>query len=182
MIWIVVYLAFFGNGMTWILGFGFCYQTCAKPQFCKLPDLFWRIFPFSAKICLLPKLVSRQRFLNFQSSSKLKSNISTKISNTKIKKIQSKIKFCFFVENNFIYQYLEPYIQRKKNDNTIIISLEKLNIKNQGKKKYVLKTMFFRNIFFLTHKIKFLITKYNIFIFINVIVIINFILWLNKIF
>ena len=85
--------------------------------------------------------------------------ISDIITLSKISKIQSKIKFCFFVENNFIYQYLEPYIQRKKNDNTIIISLEKLNIKNQGKKKYVLKTMFFRNIFFLTHKIKFLITS-----------------------
>ena len=77
----------------------------------------------------------------------------------KINKIQSKIKFCFFVENNFIYQYLEPYIQNKKSKNTIIISLENLNINKPEKKVYVLKTIFFRNLFFLTHKIRFLISS-----------------------
>ena len=85
--------------------------------------------------------------------------ISDIITLFKINKIQSKIKFCFFVENNFIYQYLEPYIKKRKINNTIIISLEKLKINKQEKKIYVLKTMFFRNIFFLTHKIKFLITS-----------------------
>ena len=77
----------------------------------------------------------------------------------KINKIQSNIKFCFFVENNFIYQYLKPYIEKKKNNNTIIVSFEKLKIQKEKKKVFVLKTMFFRSLFFLTHKVKFLITS-----------------------
>ena len=51
----------------------------------------------------------------------------------KINKIQSNIKFCFFVENNFIYQYLKPYIEKKKNNNTIIVSFEKLKIQKEKK-------------------------------------------------
>jgi len=85
--------------------------------------------------------------------------ISDIITLFKINKIQSKVRFCFFVENNFIYQYLKPYIQKKKSDNTIIISFEKLNNNHEKKKQFVLKTIFFRSIFFLTHKIKFLITS-----------------------
>ena len=41
----------------------------------------------------------------------------------KINKIQTNVRFCFFVENNFIYQYLKPYIEKKKNNNTIIVSI-----------------------------------------------------------
>ena len=85
--------------------------------------------------------------------------ISDIINLSRINKIQSKIKFCFFVENDFIYQYLEPYIKKKNNYNTIIVSLETIKIKNHKKKNFVSKTFFFRNIFFLTHKIKFLITS-----------------------
>ena len=77
----------------------------------------------------------------------------------KINKIQTNVRFCFFVENNFIYQYLKPYIERKKNNNTIIVSFEKLEIQKEKKRVFVLKTMFFRSLFFLTHKVKFLITS-----------------------
>ena len=66
----------------------------------------------------------------------------------KINKIQSNIKFCVFVENNFIYQYLKPYIEKKKNNNTIIVSFEKLKIQKEKKKVFVLKTMFLGVYFF----------------------------------
>lgn len=54
---------------------------------------------------------------------------------------------------------MKPYIEKKKNNNTIIVSFEKLKIQKEKKKVFVLKTMFFRSLFFLTHKIKFLITS-----------------------
>lgn len=85
--------------------------------------------------------------------------ISDIITLFRLKKIVSNAKFCFFVENNFIYQYLEPYIKRKKKDEVIIIAFEKLEIEFEKKRVFVLKTIFFRSIFFLTHKIKFLITS-----------------------
>ena len=59
--------------------------------------------------------------------------ISDIITLIKINKIQSNLNYCFFVENNFIYQYLEPYIERKKNEDTIIISFEKLNVSTKKK-------------------------------------------------
>jgi len=85
--------------------------------------------------------------------------ISDIITLFKLNKIGSNVKFCFFVENNFIYQYLKPYIKRKKKDNVIIVSFEKLEISYEKKRIFVLKTIFFRSLFFLTHKIKFLITS-----------------------
>ncbi len=84
--------------------------------------------------------------------------ISDIITLIKINKIQSNLNYCFFVENNFIYQYLEPYIKRKKNEDTIIISFEKLNVSTK-KKVFVFNTNFFRSFFFLTQKINFLITS-----------------------
>lgn len=63
------------------------------------------------------------------------------------------------MENNFIYQYLIPYIEKKKNNNTIIVSFEKLKIQKEKKRVFVFKTTFFRSLFFLTHKVKFLITS-----------------------
>ncbi len=62
------------------------------------------------------------------------------------------------MENNFIYQYLKPYIEKKKNNNTIIVSFEKLEVQTK-KRVFVIKTLLFRSLFFLTHKIKFLITS-----------------------
>lgn len=85
--------------------------------------------------------------------------ISDIITFFRLNKIGSNVKFCFFVENNFIYQYLEPYIKRKKKDNVIIVAFEKLEITYEKKRVFVLKTIFFRSLFFLTHKIKFLITS-----------------------
>ena len=84
--------------------------------------------------------------------------ISDIITLFKINKIQTKVKFCVFVENNFIYQYLKPYIEKKKNNNTIIVSFEKLEMQTK-KRVFVIKTLFFKSLFFLTHKFKFLITS-----------------------
>ena len=85
--------------------------------------------------------------------------ISDIITLSRLNKIGSNVKFCFFVENNFIYQYLEPYIKRKNKEDVIIVAFEKLEIGYEEKKILVLKTIFFRSLFFLTLKTKFLITS-----------------------
>ncbi len=72
--------------------------------------------------------------------------------------LQKKIKYCFFAENNFIYQYLDPYLKKKKRQNLIIVSFEDLEID----KKYnllVFKTLFFQSLFFSIHNIKFFFTS-----------------------
>ena len=85
--------------------------------------------------------------------------ISDIINIIKLKRIQKKIKYCFFVENYFIYQYLKPYIDKKKDENSIIFSFEKLDLNNCNKKIFVLKSTFFRTFFFMTLKFKILITS-----------------------
>ena len=69
----------------------------------------------------------------------------------------------FFCENEFILNYLSPYIKNKNNKNNknnkiiVIISLEK--IKYNFEKNvviYVFNTNFFRELFFLTLKLKYL--------------------------
>ena len=85
--------------------------------------------------------------------------ISDIINIIKLKRIQKKIKYCFFVENYFIYQYLKPYIDKKKDEDSIIFSFEKLDLNNCNKKIFVLKSTFFRTFFFMTLKFKILITS-----------------------
>ena len=63
----------------------------------------------------------------------------------------------FFCENEFILNYLSPYINNKNNKLTLVISLEK--IKYDFCKNivvYVFHTNFFRELFFLTLKLKYL--------------------------
>lgn len=77
----------------------------------------------------------------------------------KFYKLQPNIKCCFFVENKFIYQYLKPYVDKRNDYTTIIVSLETFNIENKRKKHFVFNTLFFQNLFFLTLKINFLVTS-----------------------
>ena len=67
----------------------------------------------------------------------------------------------FFCENNFIFEYLEPYIINKlKKKEVLILSFE--NIKNdltKSKNFFVFHTNFFREFVFLTLKLKILYTS-----------------------
>ena len=76
----------------------------------------------------------------------------------KLKKEESSYKIGFFSENNFIFEYLEPYISNKlKKSKVLILSFE--NIENallDKKSIFVFKTKFFQEIVFLTIKLKFL--------------------------
>lgn len=76
----------------------------------------------------------------------------------KLKLNKSRCKVCFFCENKFIYKYLEPYILKKSKKNKILLfSFENLNkIKLDNIDLIVLKTKFFRELFFLTIKVKYL--------------------------
>lgn len=64
----------------------------------------------------------------------------------------------FFCENNYIFQYLKPYIEKKsKKKIVIIISFEEIKFENQKNiKLYIFKTNFFREVVFLTLNLKFL--------------------------
>ena len=74
------------------------------------------------------------------------------------KKIEKKFTIGFFCENEFIFSYLEPYIQNKvKKKKIVIISFEKINLNNiDNIEIFVFKTNFFRELLFLTLKLKFL--------------------------
>ena len=64
----------------------------------------------------------------------------------------------FFCENNYIFQYLEPYILKKlKREKVLILSFQ--NIENNLIDKssiFIFRTNFFRELVFLTLKLKFL--------------------------
>ena len=76
----------------------------------------------------------------------------------RLKRNEKNYSIGFFSENNFIYQYLEPYIIKKKNQHKVlIISFENLNKSYLEKKNiFVFKTKFFQELVFLTLKIKYL--------------------------
>lgn len=71
-----------------------------------------------------------------------------------LKKIEKNYKYCFFVENRFIYYYLKGCIQKKSVKNPIIISFEKIEVENNHK-VLVFRTIFFQSLFFLLHKFDF---------------------------
>ena len=79
----------------------------------------------------------------------------------KLKLNESNYKVGFFCENNFIFEYLEPYIFNKsKKNEVLILSFE--NIENNLIKKknfFVFYTNFFREFVFLTLRLKILYTS-----------------------
>lgn len=76
----------------------------------------------------------------------------------RFKKNEKIYKIGFFSENNFIYQYLEPYIvRRNKKTNIFVISFEDLNRDYLNERNvYVFKSKFFQELVFLTLNIKYL--------------------------
>jgi len=76
----------------------------------------------------------------------------------RLKRSKTIYKIGFFSENNFIYEYLEPYILRKiKKHKILILSFEDinrdyLNLKNV----FIFKTKLFKEIVFLTLNLKYL--------------------------
>lgn len=76
----------------------------------------------------------------------------------KFKKNEKNINIGFFSENNFIYEYLEPYIINKlKKHKIIIISFEDLNKEYlENTDVYVFKTKIMQELVFLTLKLKYL--------------------------
>lgn len=75
----------------------------------------------------------------------------------KYKSNEKKFNIGFFCENEFILNYLSPYIENKKNKPILIISFEKIKNKyNRNIQIYIFKTNFFRELFFLTLKLKYL--------------------------
>ncbi len=76
----------------------------------------------------------------------------------KFKKKEKYFDNLFFVENKFLYQYLLPYIPRKSDKKKIIIFTFEEQKDHLIKDVYylVLKTNFFRELFFLTLKIKYI--------------------------
>ena len=76
----------------------------------------------------------------------------------KFKKKEKYFDNLFFVENKFLYQYLSPYIPRKSDKKKIIIFTFEEPKDHLIKDVYylVLKTNFFRELFFLTLKIKYI--------------------------
>ena len=79
----------------------------------------------------------------------------------KLKLNESNYKVGFFCENNFIFEYLEPYIFNKsKKNEVLILSFE--NIENnllKKKKFFVFYTKFFREFVFLTLRLRVLYTS-----------------------
>ena len=78
---------------------------------------------------------------------------------SKIRKItESNHRVGFFSENNYILKYLEPYILKKlKKEKILIISFEKIINNNlNGARIFVFYTQFFRELVFLTLKLKYL--------------------------
>lgn len=79
----------------------------------------------------------------------------------KLKLSESNYRAGFFCENNFIFEYLEPYISNKSLKNEVLI-LSFENIENDLIKKknfFVFYTNFFRELVFLTLKLKILYTS-----------------------
>jgi len=75
----------------------------------------------------------------------------------KYKYNEKKFNIGFFCENEFILNYLSPYIENKKNKPILIISFEKIKNKfNRNIQIYIFKTNFFRELIFLTLKLKYL--------------------------
>ena len=76
----------------------------------------------------------------------------------KLKTSENSFRIGFFCENNYIFQYLEPYILKKlKREKVLILSFQ--NIKNNLIDKssiFIFRTNFFRELVFLTLKLKFL--------------------------
>ena len=79
----------------------------------------------------------------------------------KLKKNESNYSVGFFCENNFIFEYLEPYITNKlKKKKVLILSFE--NIQNDIIKKenfFIFHTNFFREFVFLTLRLRILYTS-----------------------
>ena len=76
----------------------------------------------------------------------------------KLKQKETNYRIGFFCENNYIYEYLEPYIEKKKvREKILIISFQKIS-KNEIDKSslFVFHTNFFRELVFLTLRLKFL--------------------------
>ena len=76
----------------------------------------------------------------------------------KLKTSENRFRIGFFCENNYIFQYLEPYILKKlKREKVLILSFQ--NIENNLIDKssiFIFRTNFFRELVFLTLKLKFL--------------------------
>ncbi len=76
----------------------------------------------------------------------------------KLKTSVNRFRIGFFCENNYIFQYLEPYILKKlKREKVLILSFQ--NIENNLIDKssiFIFRTNFFRELAFLTLKLKFL--------------------------
>lgn len=75
-----------------------------------------------------------------------------------LKKNTKEIRVGFFSENNFIYEYLEPYILNKlKKHKILVISFEDLSKEYLNKKNvFVFKTKLIQELVFLTLKLKYL--------------------------
>ena len=76
----------------------------------------------------------------------------------RLKKNETSYKIGFFSENNFIFEYLEPYILNKlKKTKVLILTFEKIEISTIDKNAiFVFHTNFFRELVFLTIRLKFL--------------------------
>jgi hypothetical protein len=76
----------------------------------------------------------------------------------RLKIYENKFRVGFFSENNFIYEYLEPYLLRKiKKNRIMILSFESLHKPYIDKENiFVFKTKFFQELVFLTLKLKYL--------------------------
>lgn len=70
---------------------------------------------------------------------------------------ENNINIGFFCENKNIFEYLKPYILKKsKNKKIIIISFEKIDLNLPNVLQFVFLTNFFREIVFLTLRLKYL--------------------------
>ena len=69
---------------------------------------------------------------------------------SRLKKLDTNIKYCFFVENEFIFNYLEPYIKIKGSKKTIIVSFTDLKLENDYN-LLIFKTFFFSRFFFVSY-------------------------------
>ena len=76
----------------------------------------------------------------------------------KLKKSENKYNVGYFCESNFIYEYLEPYIEKKqKKIKVLIISFDNIKSNLIDKESvFIFQTKMFREIVFLTLKLKFL--------------------------
>ncbi len=80
------------------------------------------------------------------------------ISFIKFKKIEKKYNYCFFCENRFVFEHMEPAIQIKKiNKKILIISFDNLNFKSKENiENFIFFTKFFKSLIFITLKIKYI--------------------------